>query len=474
MAPCSLPVQLEAPVAARPGLTDLYRLAGQLELDRDLSLAELKRRDHEIAADSPASGDLSRLLHWLDRVAPEPAASGGGVAALYLSRLLAGLLGFATMAGFLLGSSRALVNVLILLSVFVLLQLAMSLLSAVTLLRTVSGRAPSALPASPLGWVARRSLPDGRYLREAGAVLKLLFLRHGQTLGALFTLGALVAFVAVPAVTEFSFVWGSTFGLGTDTMQTVIRALASPWAALAPWATVPADVVASSRYHPALVNLDRAGIDSMRGWWGFLFLCLLVYALLPRLLLWLAARLAYPGLMRRSFLGFPGADLVLQRMSQPLVTTQSGKGEVAEEAAGVGGPPEAAPVPADGRLLLLDWQGALGAESPAGFEELIAVARDNVLPLGEGALDSDRRLLAERAGGGFDHLLVVVKSWEPPVAELADLLMELESIPRCTLYLLPLPGKAVPHRKVEDWRAFARRLPFAGVDVRLLNRVDAA
>jgi hypothetical protein len=37
--------------------------------------------------------------------------------------------------------------------------------------------------------------------------------------------------------------------------------------------------------------------------------------------------------------------------------------------------------------------------------------------------------------------------------------------------LLPLADKPTPQRKVEDWRAFARRLPFASVDVQFLNRV---
>lgn len=459
----------------RPDLRDIYRLADQLERDREQTLDELKRRDHAIAADYPDGGDRGLLLHWLDRVSPAGDQAGHeGSAVLYLSRLVCLLLGFGAMAGFLLGSARGLVNVLILLGVFVVLQVLASLGATVTLLRTAAGRVPAALPASPLRWVARRSLPDGRYLREAGGVLRLLFLRFGQEWGALFTLGALLAFVLLPALSDFSFVWGSTFPLGEGVMQGLIDCLARPWSTLLSGATVPPEVVANSRYHPALVNLDRPGIEGMRGWWGFLFMCLLCYALLPRVLLWLAARWVAPRLLCRTFLGYPGADLVLSRMRQPLVRTQA---RAVREGDGNGVSVVAAPshdVPVDGKLLLLDWGDALAGEAPSDFEELLAVAADNSVVIGRGTLEDDRRRLRERAGGDYDHLLVVVKSWEPPMAELADLLDNLRDIPRCTLYLLPLPGKAVPHRKVEDWRAFTRGLPFTGVDVRLLNRVAAA
>jgi len=361
--------------------------------------------------------------------------------------------------------------------VFVLLQLLMSLVSAALMLRTVTGRAPATLPARPARWVAMRSLPDGRYLREANSVLRLMLLRYGQEWGALFTAAALLAFVLVPALNDFGFVWGSTFQLSDALVLKLTGALASPWSGLLPAATVSGDVIASSRYHPALINLDRAGIESMRGWWGFLFMCMAVYALLPRVLLWLGARYFSPRLMRRAFIQFPGADLVLSRMRSPLVTTQGGNSED-DVLAGSGAARDATQtdsnVPADQHLLLLDWSGALGEQPPQQFEELLAVAGDQVLRLGHSDLQQEQQTLKETGTAAIEHLLVAVKSWEPPMAELSDLLSELDSVPRCTIYLVPLPGKSVPHRKVEDWRHFVRQQSFASVDVRILNRVEAA
>ncbi len=465
---------------SRPRLGDIYRLAQQLEKDSEQSLSALTERDHSIALERPegsANDDSSLLLYWLDSVSAQAggdqdsALSRAGLL-LPLSRLLCFVFGFAAMAGFLLGSSRGLVNVLLLLAVFVLLQLLMSGFALLGLVRTVTGHVATSVPVSPAHWLARRSLPDGRYLREAGGVVRLLYLRFAQEWGALFTLGAVAAFVLIPLLADFSFVWGSTFAVSNAVMVDITSILAWPWAALLDSATVSAEVIGNSRFHPALVNLDRAGIESMRGWWGFLFMCMLVYALLPRLLLWLASRYYYPRLIRKSLEQYPGAELVLRRMRRPLVSTQSGTTETHSDASAASAAAAQQALPTDGRLLLLDCSGALAA-GEAVYPALAAVDDGNRLRIGIGDLASDREQIARCESADYDHVLVAVKSWEPPMAELADLLQGLAAIRRCTVYLVPLAGKPVPERKLEDWRRFSRSLPFAAVDVSVLEEAQS-
>ncbi|MDO8860854.1 DUF2868 domain-containing protein [Haliea sp. E1-2-M8] len=460
---------------SRPNLGDLYRLAAQLEQDREQPVAALRERDRAVAAEQADAAALPRLLHWLDTVSPAVATTVlqplSEASAALLARLLALLAGFAAMAGFLLGSERALVNVFLFLALFVLLQFLLSLLAAVMMWRTVRGHVPMALPLHPGRWIVQRSLPDRRTLREAQPVLRMLFLRYGQELGALFTLGAALAFLLVPALGEFSFVWGSTFNPGAGLVQRLTETLALPWSAWLPLATVPSEVVANSRFHPATVALNRSDIESMRGWWPFLWACLLVYALLPRLLLWVLSRLFSRRLLARSFLHYPGAEQVLARMQAPLVRTR------ATEATGAPAALELEPAPlgiaaTDASLLLLDYGGALGPGGPADFEELMTVPPGQVLVVGAAALQDDLARLAELPVAASERLLLVVKAWEPPLGELRDLLKPLAAVPRCTVLLAPLPGRAIPHRKVEDWRSFARSLPFASVDVQLLNRVQ--
>ncbi|MEQ9395397.1 DUF2868 domain-containing protein [Haliea sp.] len=460
---------------SRPNLGDLYRLAGQLEQDREQPVPVLRERDRAAGAGQSEAAPLPRLLHWLDTVSPavettvmQPLSEAS---AALLARLLALLAGFAAMAGFLLGSERALVNVFLFLAVFVLLQFLLSLLAAVMMWRTVRGHVPMALPLHPGRWIVQRSLPDRRTLREAQPVLRMLFLRYGQELGALFTVGAALAFLLVPALGEFSFVWGSTFNPGAGLVQRLAETLALPWSSWLPLATVPPEVVANSRFHPATVALDRSDIEGMRGWWPFLWACLLVYALLPRVLLWGLSRFFFRRLLVRSFLHYPGAEQVLARMQAPLVRTRASAASATTTA------PDVEPAPlgmaaADASLLVLDYGGALGPGGPADFEELMAVPPAQVVLVGAAALQDDLARLADLPVQASERLLLVVKAWEPPLAELRDLLEPLASVPRCTVLLAPLPGRAIPHRKVEDWRSFARALPFASVDVQLLNRVQ--
>ncbi len=465
----------------RPALSDLYRLAQQLEADGEQSLGALAERDHSLALERPgteADDDSSLLLYWLDRVNPTGDADNSLALShsgwlLLLSRLLSFVLGFVAMAGFLLGSSRGLVNVLLLLAVFVLLQVLMSAFSLFGFVRTVSGHVATSVPVSPAHWLARRSVPDGRYLRESGAVVRLLYLRFAQEWGALFTLGAVSAFVLVHLLADFSFVWGSTFAVSAQVMTDLTGGLAWPWASLLPSATVAPEVIANSRFHPALVNLDRAGIEGMRGWWGFLFVSMLVYALLPRLLLWLGSRYCYPRLIRRSFEQYPGAERVLRRMRRPRVSTQASSSEEAASRGSVETLSALSEIATDGRLLLLDFSGLLASGGVEHYPALQAAEPRKRLSLGLGDLAADRALIAQQSGSDYDHLLVLVKSWEPPMAELADLLNGLSAIRYCSVYLLPLAGKPVPERKLQDWRRFTRELPFAAVDVGVLEGESA-
>ncbi|GAB3308439.1 hypothetical protein GCM10027428_03850 [Haliea atlantica] len=466
----------------RPDLSDLYRLAAQVERDRDLPLAELQSRDRQVGAGlapaAAAGGRLDLVLGWLEAVAP-PAEERGfwrPALAAQLAGLLAFALGFSALAGLLLGSERALVNVLVFLALFVVLQWLLMLGNVVVLWRLWRGGVPQVLPVHPGRWLVARSPPDARDLREAQPLLRLLFLRHGQALGALFLLGAALAFLLLPLLADYSFVWGSTYALGESTLQTVVDALASPWQSVLPAATISPELLASSRYHAAASRLDAEQIASMRGWWGFLMLCLLSYALLPRLLLWELSRRWYRRQLDRAVLAYPGVERLLSRLQAPLVTTLGEAAGAASEPSRASGEaaPDDPPAVTEPDSLLVELAGALGPAGTAGFEELSDWRPLHRLALGTGDLEQDRQQLASLPVEEIRHLHLVVKGWEPPVAELADLLEVLGPVPRCSVYLAPLPGQAIPHRKVEDWRLFARGLPFHAVDLQLLSPVVSA
>jgi dihydrodipicolinate synthase/N-acetylneuraminate lyase len=105
------------------------------------------------------------------------------------------------------------------------------------------------------------------------------------------------------------------------------------------------------------------------------------------------------------------------------------------------------------------------------FEEFAAVPEGNVVSVGAGSLAEDMTQAKKVADSGIDQLWVVVKSWEPPLADLADFLAQFKHVKRCTVYPLSLPGRPVAEEKMEDWRNFSRTLQFSVVDVRALENI---
>jgi len=457
-----------------PALSDLYHLAEQLELDQSVPVPVARQRDHAIAANCVHTDDIGRLQCWLASMAGQrgegarPNIQGkpwlSEASAAALGRVLALFFGFSSMAAFLLTSGRGLVNVFLFLLLFVLVQVLLCLVAAWVMARTVTGAAPLVLPVNPAHWLVARALPDRRYLREAQSVLRLIFLRYGQELGAIFTLGAVAAFFVVLALSDFTFVWGSTFQLSDSLMEELTAWIALPWSSWLPQATVSGDLIFASRFHPAVTALSPANIEDMRGWWPFLIMAMVTYGLLPRLVLWLLSKVFYGRQIRAAFLRLPGSERVLSRMKTPLVKTQ-GEGAVDDRHE-----PACAPRVIDRRLLLLNWANALAPVDTSAFDEFSPVPEGNIVSAGLGPLPDELERLGDRLAKPVEHLLVAVKSWEPPMADLADFLGNFVSVPHCTVYLVPLPHKSVSTTRLGDWQVFARALPFSVVDVQALER----
>jgi len=461
-----------------PNLSDLYQLAAQLECDKEASIKVLRTRDHRIGLACDARDDSARLLYWLQQVSSQRQASEqpgntwlSEVAAAYMARAIAIFFGFSAMMSLLLASGQGLVNVFVFVLFFVVLQFVMSGFSAWAMVKTVRGNTPTVLPINPAKLMLSRIYPDLRYFREAQSVLRMTFLRYGQEMGALFTVGAMLGFLVVLALSDFTFVWGSTFALSDGLVATTTDLLALPWSSALPVATVDAQVIADSRFHPALTELGRADIERMRGWWPFLFMLLACYALLPRVILWLVSRFYFRRFIKASLIAYPRSDLVLARMRSPIVETQGAASDRIRVLGQSRGMSRDNNTPPDGRLFLLNWAQALAADKLHDFEEFAAVSDKNVLGVGLGSPAEEMKQAKKIAGSGIDQLLVVVKSWEPPLADLADFLAQFNHVSRCTVYPLALPGRPVTEEKMEDWRNFSRTLPFSVVDVRALENV---
>ena len=282
-----------------PNLSDLYHLGNQIDQDKSASLEELRHRDHAIGLECKAADDVGRLLFWLRKL-PGQRVDEAEDAEHYLAestvatvaRIVALVLGIAGMSGFLLASGQGLVNVFVFLLLFVLLQVLSCVFSIWVMYRSIRGSPPVILPINPAKFIVSRMFPDKRFFRECQSVIRLMVLRYGQEMGAIFTIGAVLAFFIVLAFSDFTFVWGSTFSLSDKFVKGFADFLSAPWLSIIPATGVSMETVVASRYHPALTAFGEADIASNR-WWPFLIMSIFFHALLPRLVLWVTSRIFY-------------------------------------------------------------------------------------------------------------------------------------------------------------------------------------
>lgn len=437
-----------------PALGHLYRLNEQLQSDRTRKLDELRERDHAIGKASMLVDDTQCLMLWLDAVntpTDDKAHTWLNEShAALIMRLAAVFFGLAAMTGFLLASERALVNVFLFLLLFVFLPLLTSLIAAWAMLRSLRGSPAPVFPLNPARFVARHALPDWRHLKENSSVVRLLLFKYGQEFGALFAVGALISFVGLLAFNDFSFVWGSTFALSDVLVSRLCALLSLPWSGFIPSAVVSPEIIAETRYHAAQFDFGQISVESRRAWWPFLFMSLLAYSLLPRVLLWLVSRRAYRIEVGRAFLSMPGASSVLARMRTPVVSTQAEDEDHVDA--------ELQAIVCEAGSVLLEWAGAM-----ALADVVVEVEHRLQAGLGSPADDLDAIEAINRLQPA--HLLIAVKAWEPPMADLADVLAEIHGVSRCSLQLVSLSGRELGESSLRDWQAFAQTLPFTNIEL---------
>jgi hypothetical protein len=442
---------------------DLVDLARQLTADAGASLATLRHRDRRLgqALGARTGQPIAQLLAWLDgmRGESQDAAIGArvdaahrlGMALLAVIGLIAGW-GAAAVVFFYDGQHP--VNVIHVLAVFVLLQLLLSLLFVLVNLaggamRLVPGLTPlldsmRSLGPGGLQYLLRRSLPPtardtldrllGRgqgHLARHGAVDRWLVTHSTQVFALAFNVGALAGAAYLVVFSDLAFAWSTTLQLSAGDLGRWTDALSAPWAALWADARPSPELIEATRYFrlgegtfpesPSLVGLG--------GWWPFLIMAMAVYGVVPRLVTLLVARWRLRSALRRAVRHYPGVDDLLVRLNDELVEThadepdrdtphQTGAVEL-DEPTSVAGQP----------AVVVDWSGAAADREAVGAWLGRAVELTVAQWLDAGgahALADDRATIAavDEAPG---LVVVAVKAWEPPMAELSDFLRDLRA-----------------------------------------------
>jgi hypothetical protein len=344
------------------------------------------------------------------------------------------------------------VNVVNVLAVFVGLQLLLLLMSAIIALprnwlRFIPGARPlqdllGMLSPGRLVSITTRFLPpEYRLALEAalgrqkahhityGQVRKWLVLQLSQVFAVAFNLGALMSCLYLVTISDLAFGWSTTLELETEKFHWLIQQLAWPWRDWLEGAVPSLELINTSRFYrlnegvfPNAMELKDA---SMLGqWWQFLLLGIIFYGLLPRLLTLVFACWRLKAALNNAFIHAPSALQVLDRMNHAVVET----GAVEPEARAVLIPEAIQSVYSDSfagaKGYLINWAGINIDESRLedALRRAMAVKINHVLHAGgKNSIEQDQRIIEElRTATDEPAIIVVVKSWEPPILDFLD------------------------------------------------------
>jgi hypothetical protein len=249
---------------------------------------------------------------------------------------------------------------------------------------------------------------------------------------------------------------------------------------VAPAAAPSPELIRQTLYYRQLG--PPSGISPARwgDWWPFLAACFIAYGLLPRLVLICVAGIQFRRALRLGFIEMPGATLVVDRLSSERVTTQAPDAEV-EPAGGLSAPGSvsgAVPGAEAGPLAVVNW-GGLDVADATLCQRMGETWRREVLGVfhagGRRPVEEDARTIARITEmPDSSGAVVLVKAWEPPMADLADFLRDLRQAigPRRIMIVAPVDldasGQFIAPRsdQTEVWRKRLRQIGDAALVVR--------
>lgn len=349
-----------------------------------------------------------------------------------LSLVFLGLIvGFLVGYGVLIGDDQGRVNLLWLLVLFAFLPVFGLILSLVLLL--TGGR------KGLVGWILELPILPRHLAAEvlrlgiSGSRKSWLFYQT-QLLALSFAAGGLVVYLLLLLGSDISFVWRSTVLQASDILP-VLNALAAPWSF---WPEAQPSLELLQQTQDFRLSNQPTEVPLLGQWWKYIFAAQCTYNLLPRTLMLVISRSRYIRISNSE------PDLSVDKHeSEVSGTTEDEEYTLAEIVYSLATP-----------YLLLDW-----ADSPGFCHQHLGKS------LGD---PSEIRMVeplaptAKREADPLDQSIVVlVKSWEPPLRELGDFL-SLISGPQ-QKYILPMDWNDTGVRPtgeihLNEWRRFCATL----------------
>lgn len=336
--------------------------------------------------------------------------------------------GVGLSAGILSGDDQGRVNLLLFLLLFAAIPLLSLLLSGILLTTGHPGVA---------AWIVKLPMwpdqfsPKNSQLNLPGSTRSWLFFQS-QIVSLAFSFGAMLVFLALLLGTDVNFVWRSTLLESADLLPT-LQLISLPWAF---WQEAQPSIALLDISQNSRIN--ELGNSYSGGWWRFALAAQVSYSLIPR-----------AGLLSVAYWKYK--QEVLANSVENLVNTLAKTSNFSAAQ-----PPALAPLAytTPSSYLLLDWAGAPD-------HCLTFITKSFGAPLKKTALNalSSSSIIAKP--NLESALVVIVKSWEPPLGELKDILTTFPATE--AQFILPMDWndeqvKAVSATHLQEWRRFAKTI----------------
>jgi hypothetical protein len=211
------------------------------------------------------------------------------------------------------------------------------------------------------------------------------------------------------------------------------------------------ELVEISRYYRFEKDAARISAQLFGSWWRFVAMCLFVYGLLPRIVLWLLCSMHLSTISARTIILLPGVKDVLERMNSKKVSTSDFSSADLGESGQTGSGSEQIPKLHISRdCSVVSWSNAV-SKLPAVKEKLADHFNVDIFAHSAGGnkeLEDDQHVVeACIRNAGNSEILVLVKSWEPPTGEFLDFLnrLRLRTDKGRPINILPLGYCAQPN-----------------------------
>ncbi|MDH3689908.1 MAG: DUF2868 domain-containing protein [Gammaproteobacteria bacterium] len=451
---------------------DLVDLKIQLELDRTRDPDELHRRDRKIGRELSAqclSDRRAQLRQWL-RHSRDPEHPQHGARAVLAYRVTAlilagvGLIIGCVCAGaaFYYDGSQP-VNVVTVLALFVALQLLLlALLGLATIpsrlargvpgLRTVQQMLTLLSPGRLMPWIVRilpqsyrellqQVLASGTRLSSVyGNVGKWGVLLGSQVFALAFNLGALATCLYLVVFSDLAFGWSTTLQTSADGFHSLVLTIAAPWSQWFNEGVPSLELVTATRYFRIdagefASSMNEHDAAALGGWWPFLVAAMICYGLLPRIVTTLLSAGRLRASIHHAFTHMPGAARILDRMNSEIIEMSANGSEVQQPSSQTVSPPSATITLASDKSWVVRWAG-IKLDTDAINAHLARYLQTTTVQLldagGSQSLEDDARVIEQLAQTPSEtQLVLLVKSWEPPLMELVDFLKALrQALPK--------------------------------------------